>query len=130
MGDNEFDAFSSMSGEFNTKIADIEGKYELLRERMLLSNESFIKNRDNILKEMRIIKEDVREIKTEIEKLKEIMQHMSADSEEYARKEELRILERYMKLWEPLKFTRVDEVKRMIQEALAGLKSEHEEVKV
>ena len=45
MGDNEYEAFSNMNAEFNTKIADVEGKYEFLRERMMLSNESFIKSR-------------------------------------------------------------------------------------
>jgi len=130
MADNEIDAISAMFSEFNTKIADLEGKYELLRERMLLSNESFLKTRDNLNKEIRIIKDDTREIKSEIEKIKEMMQHMMNDSEEYARKEELRILERYMKLWEPLKFTKADEVQKMIDHAVESMKKEKEEVKV
>lgn len=130
MPDTEVNEISALLSEFNTKIVDIESKYEILRERMLISNESFLKTRDNINKEIRIIKEDIREIKSEIEKVKEMAQHMISETEGFARKEELRILERYIKLWEPLKFTKTEEVQRMIDDALQNLKVKKEEVKI
>lgn len=130
MPDNEVNEISALLSEFNTKIVDIESKYELLRERMLISNESFLKTRDNINKEIRIIKDDIREIKAEIEKIKEMAQHIISETEGFARKEELRILERYIKLWEPLKFVKAEEVQRMIDDALQNLKVKKEEVKI
>lgn len=130
MSNSDLDAISAMFSEFSTKIADIEGKYEMLRERMLLSNESFLKTRDNVNKEVRILKDEIREIKDEIEKIKETIQHLLTETDNYARKEELRILERYIKIWEPLKFVKVDEVQKMIDDSLERLNSEKEEVKV
>jgi len=40
----------------------------------------------------------------------------------FARKEELTVLQRYMKIWEPLKFVKEDEVRRIIQEELENKK--------
>jgi len=51
--------------------------------------------------------------------MKEAMQHIVHESANFARKEELRVLDRYMKLWEPLKFVKEEEVKKMISEAMA-----------
>ena len=130
MQDADFNEISNLLSDFNTKIVDIEGRYELLKERMLVSNESFIKTRDNLNKDIRIIKDDIREIKNEIDKIKEMVQHVIGETAGFARKEELRILERYMKLWEPLKFVKAEEVKRMIDEAIENLQIKKEEVKI
>jgi len=129
MQDADFNEISGMLSEFNTKIVDLEGRYELLKERMLVSNESFIKTRDNLSKDIRVIKDDIREIRSDIDRIKEMVQHVIGDTAGFARKEELRILERYMKLWEPLKFVKAEEVKRMIDDALENLQIKKEEVK-
>lgn len=113
---------NALFSEFNTKIADLEGKYELLKERIVISNESFLKNRENTNKEIKIIRDDIREIRSEIDKIKEMTQHLMSGTEGFARKEELKILERYMKLWEPLKFVKEEEVRAMIDKALENLK--------
>ncbi len=130
MQDADFNEISGMLSEFNTKIVDLEGRYELLKERMLVSNESFIKTRDNLSKDIRVIKDDIREIRSEIDRIKEMVQHVISDTAGFARREELRILERYMKLWEPLKFVKAEEVKRMIDDALENLQIKKEEVKL
>ncbi len=122
MADINVNAVAALISEVNTKINDIEGRHELLKERVIVSNEGFIKSRDSLIKEINLLKEEIRQIKTKIDNLQESLQYLLAESSTFARKEELRILEKYMKLWEPLKFARMEDVKEMINDAVKGIK--------
>jgi hypothetical protein len=118
-GTNELGALLS---EFNVKISDLESKHELLRERVITLGDSFIKNRERLKKEINFVKDELREIKNSLHELDEKVSQIINETENFARKEELRLLERYMKLWEPLKFVKAEEVKEMIDDAIKNLK--------
>ena len=100
------------------KFADIEEKQKLLRERILAFGDSFVKNKDDTQKELSFIKNQLNELKFEIEKLKEIASHLLDESGNFTRKEELLSLQRFLKSWEPLKFMKEEEVRRMIREEI------------
>lgn len=113
---------AALLSDFNTKLADLESKHELLRERVITLGDSFVKNRDRLKKETNSLKDDLREIKNSLLDLHEKLGHLISETENFARKEELRIVEKYMRLWEPLKFARTEEVKGMIDEAIKSIK--------
>lgn len=121
---DEVNEVAALLSEFNTKISDLESRHELLRERTLGLGNSFIKTRDDLRKEINSLKDDIRNIKDAIEKIQENLRHILVEMENFTRREELQIFEKYMRLWEPLKFARVDEVKTMIDEAIKNLKIE------
>ena len=104
--------------DINTRLKDLDEKQSLLKEKVLLIGQSFLKQEEGISKEIALIRDDIREIKNDMERMKEAINHIVNESANFARKEELRIIERYMKLWEPLKFVKEDEVRSMISEAL------------
>ena len=104
--------------DINTKLQDLDEKNSMLKERMLLLSQSFLKQEENLSKDISTLKEDIADIKDGIERMKEAINHIIHESENFARKDEMRTLDRYMKLWEPLKFMKEDEVKKMISDAL------------
>jgi len=104
--------------DLNTKIRDLDEKNSLLNEKTLLLGQTFLKQEDHIMKEMAILKDELRELRNDFDRLKEGVNHIIHESENFARKEDLKVLDRYMKIWEPLKFVKEDEVKRMISEAM------------
>jgi hypothetical protein len=112
-------AVAALLAEFNTKINDIEERHNLLKEKVLLLSQSFLKESDRSNKELALIKSDIRDIKIEVERTKEALQHIITESAEFARKEELAVLQKYMKIWDPLKFVKEEDVQRMIDEALS-----------
>lgn len=122
MPDEEVNQVAALLSEFNTKISDLESRHEMLRERVFSIGNSFIKIRDDLKREISLIKDDIRSIRDAIEKVQESLRHVLAESDNFARKEEMQILEKYMKLWEPLKFARTEEVRAMIDEAIQNLK--------
>jgi len=114
----EADRTTVLLTDFSTKLKDVEERHDLLKERVDLLNQTFLKEEKRIVDEIISMKNSLREIKEDTEKIKEGLRSIISESAGFARKEELGILERYMKLWEPLKFVREEDVKKMIADAL------------
>jgi len=118
MAAEEYGEVSALFAEFNTKIKDIEERHEMLKERLLLLSQAFLRHEEHIQKEFSLLKENFREMRLDLDRMKENVQSVIRDSSEFARRDELSVLEKYMKLWEPLKFVKEDDVKKMINEKL------------
>ena len=125
MAAQDEDAANSVAAlltDFSTKIKDLEERHDMLKEKVMLISQSFLKDGDRTSKEFALLKSDLRDIKMDMERMKEGIQHIIAESADFSRKEELATVEKYMKIWEPLKFVKEEDVKRMIDEALAEKK--------
>jgi len=125
MAAQEEDAANSIAAlltDFSTKIKDLEERHNMLKEKVMLISQSFLKDGDRISKEFALVKSDMRDVKMDMDRMKDGIQHIITESSDFARKEELSTLERYMKIWEPLKFVKEEDVKRMIDEALTEKK--------
>lgn len=117
-------------GDFSifNKFADIEERQKILKERVLAFGESFVKNKDEISREITKIKDQLKELNFEIEKIKELMSHLLDESGNLARKEELVSMQRFFNMWEPLKFVKEEEVRKIIKEELS--KKETKDIKM
>ncbi|MBU0907445.1 MAG: hypothetical protein KKD18_00080 [Nanoarchaeota archaeon] len=80
--------------DLNTRIRDLEEKQRLLRDRMLLISESFVKERDKNFEEIQAMKQTVEKITLENARLKELLLRISEVIDKSARREELMILQR------------------------------------
>lgn len=80
--------------DLNTRIRDLEEKQRLLKDRMLLISDSFVKARDKNFSEFQQMKKTVERLNAENERMKEIVMRISEGIDKFARKEELAILQR------------------------------------
>lgn len=85
--------------EINTRLRDMEEKQRLLKDRMLLISESFVKERDKNFTEIQDMKKDVEILKEEVARLKEIVVNIAEGVNNSARKEELAMLQRQFNLF-------------------------------
>ena len=79
---------------------------------------TLLKQGEKIEKEFSVLKDDLKIISDNTDKMKDAINHIMSESSEFARREELRVVEKYMKLWEPLNYARIEDVKDMIDKAL------------
>ncbi len=114
----DVNAVSALLAEFSTRLNDIEERERLLKERVLMLSRTLLKQEDKLGKEMSVVKDDVRNLNESMDKLKDAVQNIVSESSEFARREELRVLEKYMKIWEPLHYARMEDVEDMINKAL------------
>ena len=85
--------------DVNTRIRDLEERQSLLKERMSLIGESFIKERDKSFEDMQELRKFVEELKMENQKLKELLLRTVEKTNDAARKEDLMILQRQFNLF-------------------------------
>jgi len=120
MAEEGVSEISALLNEFNTKMRDIEERHDMLKERLLLLSQSFLRHEERITKEIALMREEFKESRLDLDRIKENVQQVIRDSADFARREELLVLEKYMKLWEPLNFVKENDVKKMINEKLKG----------
>lgn len=104
--------------EIVNRIRVLESKYSQLGERVLVINQNMIGGYKNAMKEIRAVEENIKDIKTDINKIKSILKHLTEEASDFAKKDSLKVLEKYINLWNPLNFVTETDVKRIIKEEL------------
>jgi hypothetical protein len=84
--------------EINTRIRDLEEKQRLLKDRMMLISESFVRSREKNFDEIQEMKKTVERLKIDNHRMKELLLRMGEGVNRSARKEELMILQRQFDL--------------------------------
>jgi len=105
------DIISPMLSEFNTKLRDLEEKQKLLKEKVLLIGHNLIEIRDVLLKDISELKLITEILKKETDKIKEQIINIELELEKRARKSELDLLTKQAKMFQPLNFVRVEELR-------------------
>jgi hypothetical protein len=101
------------SWEINTKIRDLEERYRILRDRLLLIGENLVDIKEKINEDVLKIKKDVEVIKRNMERLVSFLETASAEFSKFARKEDLEILSKQAKMFQPLEFVRKKDLKKL-----------------
>jgi hypothetical protein len=110
--------------EINSKINNLEEKSNLLREKLFALDETFFALEEKFNKEISLVKEDVKQIKEGTERLSESINGILRELTNLARKEEVIFLEKTVKMWDPLKFVKSDEVMDIVKEEIEKHKEE------
>jgi hypothetical protein len=113
----------SIINELNTRIRILEGKYNLTRERMLVINQNMLDHYKGTRVDIKTIEEDMVEIKDAINSLKNATKNILKEIQLLARKDEVKVLEKYINMWNPLKLMTEDEVNELIEKRLKNVRS-------
>jgi len=95
-----------VSLETNTKIRDLEERYGMLRDRLLLIGQNLVEIKEKTSANILEIKKDLVMIKRNMERLISFLETASAEFSKFARKEDLEILSKQAKMFRPLEFAR------------------------
>lgn len=112
---DEQNTFSPVMGEIVARLRTLEGKYSILGERLLIINKTMIEEYKKIIKQIKDIDEDLKECKKDISLLKEITKDFNKELQTFAKKENIKILEKYINLWNPMNFITEEDVKKLIK---------------
>ncbi|HLD37129.1 MAG TPA: hypothetical protein VJA86_00895, partial [Candidatus Nanoarchaeia archaeon] len=97
---------------------DIEEKQRMLKDRVLLIGRNLIEMKESADDSIISLKKDVELFKQEMARLKGTISRISEEFDSFARKSEIEMLQRQIKMFEPLRYARIEDVENMIKEAL------------
>ncbi len=104
MVEEQIDYIEQNSMEINTKIRDLEEKQRILKSRLLLIGQNLIEFKEKNSPDILEIKKDVEIIKQNIKKMRLFLETISGEFSKFARKEDLEILSKQAKMFQPLEF--------------------------
>ncbi len=111
-------SISEVLNEIINRIRLVEGNQTLLNEKLLVTNKSMIEEYRKLTKEIKAIDFELKELKNELENVKKIIKHMTDEIGNFAKKEKVDVLEKYINLWNPIKFVTEKEVREIVKEEL------------
>jgi len=103
--------YSQIFGEMNTKVRDLEEKQKILKNRLLLIGKNLIEIKENSNEKIIEIKKEIEIIKRNMEKLLSFLETASSEFPKFAKKEDLNILAKQAKMFQPLEFVRRSELR-------------------
>ena len=115
---------SYILNDLNARIRVLEGKYNLFGEKLLVINKNMISEYKLIVEDVKNLEASMKKLQEEMEHVKEILKNLVGEMQYFARKENVTILEKYIKLWNPLRFVTHEEVKRILAEGADGREQE------
>ncbi|MEK6826159.1 MAG: hypothetical protein AABX08_04115 [Nanoarchaeota archaeon] len=102
--------------EIINRIRSIESKYNLLGERLLVVNQNMITQFKKNTTEFKAINDDIKEIRSELFKIKETIKDLSRELQFFATKEHIKALEKYINIWDPMKFITEQDLDKILAE--------------
>jgi archaellum component FlaC len=99
--------------EINAKMRDVEEKQRISKDRLLLIGENLVEIKETTNKKILDIKKDVEIMKQEIERLSSFLEIVSSEFSKFAKKEDLEILIKQAKMFEPLRLMNKGDVERL-----------------
>src|SRR3989338_2483540 len=126
----EFQTQQQISYEVAIKLRDLEQGQKLMKDRVLLIGKNLIEFEEKSSAEITEIKKEVQEMKTDVKRIKSIIESLSEEVSKSARKEELAILSRQYKMFEPLNYARIEDVEEIIDEKLGKGKKNSQKKKL
>jgi len=107
------DYTGQLSSDFNSKMRDIEEKQRVLRDRLLLIGQNLVEIKDNTNQKILEIKRDVEIMKQNIERMSSFLETVSNEFSRFAKKEDLEILTKQAKMFQPLELMNKKELERL-----------------
>lgn len=117
------ESINSYLTELSVKISELEEKQRLLKDRLLLIGNNLISTKEENYKTTVEYKKILKNIDIDLKSIKQLNQRIINELGNFARKSELEILKKQMKMFEPLEFARIKDVKSMIDEELKKIKN-------
>ena len=94
-----------------SRVKDLEEKQNILKDRLLLIGQNLIETKEENYEKILEIKKEIEKMKKDVENIKSFIETISNEISKFARKDDLEILKRQAKMFQPLEFVRKSELK-------------------
>ena len=113
MAQEEGDYFGQAIGETNIRIRDLEERQRILKDRLLLIGQNLIETKEKNAKDMLEIKKNLESLNQNMGRLRNFLETASGEFSKFARKEDLEILTKQAKMFQPLDFVRKEDLEKL-----------------
>lgn len=103
---------------FAARVRLVEDQLNNIRGHLELIDSSMVDKHKTIVKELRSLEDNGRELRAEMAKLNDLVERTIKRLESLSSKEEVKVLERYIEMWQPMNYITRDELKSLVQKII------------
>ncbi len=111
MAENQQTNFDHID-ETSLRLHDLEEKNNLMRDRLLLIGQNLIEVKEKISTDLLQLKKENEALKRNIERITTFLENISGELPKFARRDDLDILTKQAKMFQPLEFIRKKDLKK------------------
>lgn len=111
--------FEKVAKGVNSMAANLrilEERYSLMRNKGQLSEQNMIALEKSVNKDFKMLSDELTELKHSINDLTDKLRLISEEIKNLVDKDDFRVLDRYLDMWQPMSFVTHDELKRMLED--------------
>ena len=112
------DDISQQLREMSRRVRILEERNTTLRKNLQVTEQNMLTDNKKLTNEVRAFSIELDEVRKEINELRDHMHIFERQMQETAKSEEVKVLEKYINLWEPLNFVTRKEVEKVVKEIL------------
>lgn len=105
--------------DINSKLRSLESKNNLLSEHLLTINQNNIEEYKRLSKEINNLNLEIKKLKEDIYNTKQALNGFLKEIDFFAKKNDIKVLEKYINLWNPLEFVTEQDVELIIEKKLS-----------
>ena len=102
--------------DLNTRIRDAEERNRITKERTLLIGKNLVDSKVQIFEEIKEIKRNVAQTQRDIKQIKKTTENLIQETGKYIKRDEIMLIERMLKDFQPLEFVRMNDIDRILDE--------------
>lgn len=107
--------FTKETVDIARRIKLLEGRYTNTRNQLQISDQNMIGFEKEMRREMKALNESLVELKREMRDVHRGFNEMVANMSDVGKKQDLRVLAKYVEMWEPMKFCTEEDVRELIR---------------
>lgn len=105
------------------RLRVLEGRYTNLQSELRVTEENMINRGKRLTKDIKTLTLDINEMRKEINEIKDKVLMIIKELQAFAKREDVKILQKYIEMWDPMNFVTHNEVEEIIDEKLNARKS-------
>jgi len=106
MAEEEMNYSEQYFGDINSKMKDLEEKQRILKDRLLLIGQNLIETKEETNEKILEMKKNIEIIKQNMSRIISFVETASSEFPKFAKKEDLEILSKQAKMFQPLNFVK------------------------
>ena len=111
-------SFSNDMSNLERRLRLLEGSFTNMRGALQVTEQNMLSKNKTFATEIRTITSDIHDIKKETADIKEKILSLIKEMRTSAKRDEVKVLEKYINLWNPVKFVTQNEVEAFVKEIL------------
>ena len=112
---NKVDTHSKTLVTIIQRQKDIESLLENIHEKIDLIDHNAVADFKKVFKKTKDVSDDISDLKSEIKKIKEFNEKLSKQLKLFSTVDEVKKLEKYVDLWDPMQFVSRDELEKELE---------------